>query len=430
MPFLLSQRASRRLSCLASFLFIVCFYALYHEHGINDRTYLSNVPSDCPHLPGLEHILVVLKTGVTEAQDKLPVHRNTTLRCIPNYIVWSDYEEEVAGIPVHDVLFNESQSLHSLPEFDLYTRVHTQGRESLTSTDLTDAASTPFGKPDNPGWVLDKWKFLPMIEHTFRRHSSAKWYVFMEADTYIVWPSLLAWLDKFDHTRPYYMGNQMQTSDVIFAHGGSGFVISRPAMERAVDLRAQKRDYWDNMTKSNWAGDCVLGLLLREAGIALEWSWPMLQLAPPKELDHFSPNYGRSPWCYPPLSFHHLRPEEIEELWSLDRRWTHKTSHLLYRDVFWQLAWPRMSENPVDDWDNLAGEERLIVSNIEQCREECKNDSECLQYSLREGDNMCRVGHGARLGEKKTGFKSAWLLDRINATAEKSGTCTDPEWIS
>ncbi|KAL2828343.1 hypothetical protein BJY01DRAFT_228536 [Aspergillus pseudoustus] len=432
MLFSLSPRAARRLYIFASLLLLLDLYALYARYGPrhhNGLMYSINgqIPTDCPQLPGLSEVMLVLKTGVTEAHDKLPIHRNTTLRCIPNYVVWSDFSEEIADIPVHDVLYNESATLHQLPDFKLYTKVQTHGRDALTPSDLGEEISTPFGK-SSPGWKLDKWKFLPMIEHTLAHNPAAKWYVFMEADTYVLWPNMLSWLAKFDPAQPWYLGNQMQIRDVVFAHGGSGFVLSRPAMEAAVSLLAEKREHWDKITRQEWAGDCVLGILLKEAGIKLTWAWPMLQIAPPKELDNFGSNYGRTPWCYPAVSFHHLKPREIRELNWVDRMWTVEGAPLLYRDVFWQLAWPKMTVEPAEHWDNQSGEEKKIVGTLEECRKMCEEDTHCLQYVMKP-DGMCAIGRDARLGDKSKSFTSGWMLDRIEATAKTLGNCPRPHWI-
>ncbi|KAL2871646.1 uncharacterized protein BJX67DRAFT_389174 [Aspergillus lucknowensis] len=432
MPFSLSPRAWRRLYLFASILLLLDLYAVYNRHHHNGLAYSVNgrIPSDCPSLPGLHDVMLVLKTGVTEAHEKLPVHRNTTLRCIPNYIVWSDYAEEIADIPVHDVLSSEPAALHALPDFSLYTKVQTHGRNALTSLDLADDPSTPFGKT-NPGWRLDKWKFIPMIEHTFRRTRRSKWYVFMEADTYIVWANMLAWLDRLDASRPHYLGNQMQIRDVLFAHGGSGFVLSRPAMERATKLIEARREHYAAVTAEEWAGDCVLGILFRDAGVALDWAWPMLQIAPVKELDHFSGNYGRMPWCYPVVSFHHLKPREISELDGLDRAWREQGRRgrpLLFRDVFFELARPKMTEEPAMDWDNESPEDMAVVKSVEECWAICQGERYCLQYVLRD-NGVCAISRDVRLGEARQGFESGWMLDRIDHTAELLGGCREATWI-
>lgn len=426
---------ARRLALLAVVLVVLQVYYAYKRYPRQPQYSLNGrIPSDCPALPGLSDVVLVLKTGVTEASHKLPVHRNTTLRCIPNYIVWSDYNEQIADIPVHDVLYNESSHLHQLPDFNLYTRVQTQGRNALTPQDLNDDPSTPFGKT-NPGWKLDKWKFAPMIQHTLRtfNHENIKWYIFMEADTYILWSSMLSWLAKLNPSVPYYLGNQMQIRDVLFAHGGSGFVLSRPAIENAAHLLNSRRGEWYSITEREWAGDCVLGMLLKQAGIDLSWSWPMLQIAPPSEIDHFGSNYGRTPWCYPAVSFHHLQPEGIADLVRLENSMSRgfgrsASEPILWRDVFYELSRPKMRDGPVRDWDCEASEEKGYVRNVRECRSMCMQDVHCLQY-VRRGDGMCAFGRDARVGEARGGAESGWVLDRIDATAKMMGECPGPEWI-
>jgi hypothetical protein len=84
----------------------------------------------------------------------------------------------------------------------------------------------------NPGWKLDKFKFLPMVYKALRQMPQAKWVVFVELDTYPMWSNLLDYLSKFDANTPHYIGKQMFIGDVLFAHGGSGFALSAPAMRK------------------------------------------------------------------------------------------------------------------------------------------------------------------------------------------------------
>ncbi|RDW72703.1 uncharacterized protein DSM5745_07875 [Aspergillus mulundensis] len=457
----LSKTAHRRLYVLVGAIVSLQVYlASSYTHFSPDRLHLPHasqshsspeqdnapaysingqIPPDCPPLPGLDNIVLVLKTGVTESATKLPIHRNTTLRCIPNYIVWSDYDENIADIPVHDVLYNESSSLHQLPDFNLYTRVQEQGRDALTSHDLSGVReeSTAFGK-SNPGWKLDKWKFVPMISHTLKQFHSPqnKWYVFVEADTYILLPNLLSWLGRLDASRPWYLGNQMQIRDILFAHGGSGFILSRPAIEAANGIILDKRGYWDAITQSEWAGDCVLGILLGQAGVELTWSWPMLQLAPPKEIEFFGMNYGRRMWCFPAVSFHHLEPGEIRELVRVERGIVGQRGRadepITWRDIFLNLARPAMvSDEDGDgvrrDWDNGASEDKGVTLSVQDCRDLCAADRYCLQF-VRRADGTCLFGRDARVGGHAPGAESGWLTERIDKAAKMLGSCPRVDW--
>lgn len=292
----------------------------------------------CRPLPGIEDILVIMKTGITEAQEKVPVHLRTTLRCIPHKLIVSDYEEEIAGIRTHDVFRNVSELLLANSDFALYNRARAGGRDALLQSDLTKVANSAAGMSDNPGWKLDKWKFLPMI-HEARAYSlNMQWYVFLEADTYPIWPNLIAWLAQLDSREKLYLGNQMQIGEVIFAHGGSGFVLSHAALHAVADYHAGQVDRWNYLTETQWAGDCVLGMALSQAGVDLTWSWPHVTSQSVWEQDALGEAFGKTQWCYPALTFHHMTPADIDQFYEFDRRWFANVSCLWkIQTIFWLL---------------------------------------------------------------------------------------------
>ena len=403
----------------------------------NTRTHRYNPQKpqqpSCSSLPAMDDILVVLKTGVTEARDKVPVHLETTLRCIPHYVIFSDTDEHIGQAQTYDVLRDMPLALReTLPEFDLYNRVRATGRGGLTDTDLTQDVNSNFGKQNNPGWKLDKWKFLPMVNRTRAAMPHAKWYVFMEADTYPVWENLVTWLAQFDPQRPYYLGNQMQIGDVLFGHGGSGFVLSQAALAAADDLWQANVARWDEFTAGQWAGDCVLGQLLNDAGVGLLWAWPHLQREPPGEFDYFNEGYGKKPWCYAPVAFHHLTPEEVRELAEFEQRWRAAgNSRLLYADVFQNMVKGKMS-GIRENWDSHgeAGPEdaaALEAISMVECRSLCVSDPKCVQYVFAEG--RCWTSPMPKLGAPREGFTSGWLPDRVSAVAGLERSCRRASWV-
>jgi hypothetical protein len=203
-----------------------------------------------------------------------------------------------------------------------------QGRKGLEQQDFADEANSAIGKPNNPGWKLDKWKFLPMAQASLRHKPDAKWFVFIEADTYVSWPTILAWLARFDPRKPHYLGTETQIADVIFAHGGSGFVLSNPALQRASDQYSIREVELNEYTNQHWAGDCVLGKVLADAGVNLHFTWPILQNSNLGELDEFTVDFLRRPWCFIAVAFHHLSPIDIENLWKFEqKRWRDVSPH-------------------------------------------------------------------------------------------------------
>lgn len=128
----------------------------------------------CAELPGADDVFVVLKTGATEFDHKFLVHMNTTLRCYPNYMVFSDHHEVYQGQVIHDALapLDDHIKLHHRLEFGLYNRVKEGGREILSADELSGRPEAVRHKSaieawGNIGWRLDKWKFLPMFQTTY-----------------------------------------------------------------------------------------------------------------------------------------------------------------------------------------------------------------------------------------------------------------------
>ena len=277
----------------------------------------------CSELPFANDTLVVMKTGSTELQDKLPIHFNTTLRCYPNYAIYSDVAEEFHGHQILDSLEDVDPEIKaSHDDFALYRRLQQQsGRAGLEQSELSGTDSKPpgaSGKTENPGWKLDKWKFLPLMRKTLRNHPEKPWYVFVETDTFLFWETLLAYIAVLDASKPYYIGGQTWIGDVEFAHGGSGYLVSRPALERVVKQYEENQHEWEKFTDNHWAGDCVLGKAFKDAGIPLTPAWPIFQGD-----DIGNMNYGHSQrlWCQPTVSYHHLDALAIEDLWKYGRSW-------------------------------------------------------------------------------------------------------------
>lgn len=283
----------------------------------------ASEPLPCSKLPLANDTLVVIKTGSTELQVKLPIHFNTTFRCYPNYVIYSDVAEDFHGHQILDSLEDVDPEIKaSHDDFALYRRLHQEpGRASLQQFQLSESDSKPPGTSDktkSPGWKLDKWKFLPLMRKTLRDHPEKHWYIFVETDTFLFWETLLAYIAVLDRTKPYYIGGQTWIGDVEFAHGGSGYLVSRPALERVVKQYEDHQHEWEKFTDNHWAGDCVLGKAFKDAGIPLTPAWPIFQGD-----DIGNVNYGHSQrlWCQPTVSYHHLDASAIEHLWKYGRSW-------------------------------------------------------------------------------------------------------------
>jgi hypothetical protein len=217
----------------------------------------------CKNLPGVDNVLVVFRTGSTELDDRLAIHLSTSMQCFPNYLIFSDLEEEYGEEQVHilDALeYVSPDIIGDNADFELYRRLRKEGRSSLDPSELAgspDRFAIMSGKTDNPGWKLDKWKFLPMVNQTLHERPDMDWYIFVEADTFILWSMMQQYLKLLDPTKPIYAGNQMFVGGDIFAHGGSGFVVSQPALRMVVDHYAAHKTEIERATDEHWAGDVL-----------------------------------------------------------------------------------------------------------------------------------------------------------------------------
>ena len=397
----------------------------------------------CQNLPGAEDVVVIMRTGATEIQDKLPVHFRTTFNCYSDLIIFSDYEETFMDHPVHDVLRTVDPKLkESNGDFELYLRLQNHGRESLHADELSGKASfegSKSGKNDNAGWRLDKWKFLPMMVETLRLRPNKKFYIFVESDSYVVWSNLLQWLKNVDASKAIYAGSEVQIGPDIFAHGGSVFVMTNPALRKGAKLYQGDQDRWNSWTAGHWAGDCVLGKALHENGVDLTWAWPMFQGGQPEKMDFTeTKGWDKQLWCSPALSYHHFSPLEMKRIWDFEQAWIKSRSNssadkswfwedysnvLHHKDVFKTYIWPNLTDE-TPEWNNLSPDRipESEGSSFEECRQLCEANGDCVQFNL--SHDGCWIStKDVMLGQPWGNVRSGWMVERIQAWMKKLDHC-------
>ncbi|KAI1471116.1 glycosyltransferase family 31 protein [Daldinia caldariorum] len=392
----------------------------------------------CDSLEGLNDLFVILRTGASEAPKKLPVHFSTTLRCVPHYVIYSDYEEDIEGYHVYNALDEMNPDIVAThPDFEYYRRLQEKGREAFSPEELAQwsAAKNTKGGRDSPGWRLDKWKFLPLADKAFRERPDAKWYIFIESDTYMLWQSFLEWLSHFDPSKPHYLGMQMQIGDVIFAYGGAGFAISNPALKKAVAHRNENLQAYDDFTGSHWAGDCVLGKVLADTDVNLLWSFPTLAGDQPADMN-FNSTFGGSnkkPWCYYATSYHHLPSSEYHKLAKFEQAWKRENGTLpRHGDVFRNYVLPNFSSK-LSDWDNLSDVDQGSVASFDECRSICEKQFDCIQFSL--SDQSCKTSTALMLGHRISKdatprVTSGWIMEKVKEYPEQmDDSCDNQSWI-
>ncbi|KAI1439018.1 hypothetical protein GGR50DRAFT_685077 [Xylaria sp. CBS 124048] len=418
-------RSPGRALALILIIFVIHQLLTFQSSPATTRPAKKEEADPCEGLEGLEDVFVTLRTGTTEAPKKLPAHYATTLRCVPHYELYSDFEEDIEGHRVYDVLDEVDPDIVAThPDFVYYNRLRGKGRTAFTDEEMAEwaAAKNTNGGRDSPGWRLDKWKFLPLADKALRLRPQAKWFVFIESDTYMLWKPLLAWLKHYDPSKPWYLGQQMQIGDVVFAYGGAGFVISQPALRMVVEHRNANLAFYDDFTANHWAGDCVLGKALLDAGVPLTWAYPTLSNEDPADTNFDSDFSGpeKHPWCYYAASYHHLPSAEYQTFYNFEHNWYETNQTLLrHKDVFFNYVLPRIASER-EDWDNHSEDEKTAESSFKACRRACESDPDCMQFSVT--GYTCKTSSTLTLGRRASAaeqVKSGWMLDRLDAFIER-----------
>lgn len=259
----------------------------------------------------LPEFQVVFKMGASESMDQVYSNLNHTSKCISNVLVVSDKEQKVGRFHAHDVIAD-------LPPWYRKHNKELEDYDKLNKPD-TDASSISYAN----GHRLDKFKFLPMIEYAYKANPTAKWFIFLEADTFIAWNNVFQLLDQYNHSLPLYFGSPApgrilpHGEKTWFAHGGTGYVLSSAAMDllvsRTNSLHGQYlprlSEQFQTLIKEDCCGDSVLGYALAWKGIPLTGLNPMFN---PHSLHMLS--FSTASWCVPIISIHKAQGQDIAGL--------------------------------------------------------------------------------------------------------------------
>ncbi|KAJ6018971.1 hypothetical protein N7499_009851 [Penicillium canescens] len=397
-----------------------------NNNNQQSETACNSFPSDV-----LSRVQIVLKTSATENTKRVNTHLTSVTRCISNLLVVSDLETEVLGHKVYDILADISPSARQkIPEFTGYDALQNG------TTDIDGAA----------GWRLDRFKFLPMIERAKKVNPTAEWYVFLETDTYFVWDNLFRVLEQFDPSVPLYMGSPapgraLEGGGVIwFAYGGSGFVLSRAAVDKLVARDVGRygqfvgpsvSDQYLQIVTDDCCGDSVLGTALYEKGIKLSGMWPMFNAHPLDSIPFGDDNH----WCQPVISMHKSLLSDMDGLakWENGRN---RTNPLLYADLinYHQLGdIPEKKGWDNGDWGGFIEPPDTLPQHqsLDACRQACHDKDWCMAFTY-DNKGACVFQHSMRLGSSKADlvdqFTAGWDNEKIKKW-RSSNQCESPQWM-
>ncbi|KAF2760197.1 hypothetical protein EJ05DRAFT_275196 [Pseudovirgaria hyperparasitica] len=404
----------------------------------------SNVDdsNDCRNAPGASDVHIVLKVGINEIYEKLPPQLLTLLSCAPSYTVYSDVAQTIHGTPIYDSIASINSSFkNTQPEFAYYHTVnalHADGQDIAAVVDKTEEGDK------RAGWKLDKWKFLSSYKESYAKAPKAKWYFFMEPDTAVIWPNLLTWTRRLNPDREIYSGSQNSHGGVTFAHGGSGVLVSKAAMQRLMDEYDKMQDEWWLNVAAGCCGDVEMARNFLDVGISMTASFPLIQGERLGTID-----WNERHMCTPSVSWHHVNTREILDLWELMMAWVKEhgwEKPLMFRDIFSMYVEKHVRERR-DDWDNISDDwkyvkpkdemeetwaeldelEKKAVESFEDCRSACSAIPTCRQFKWKVGE--CYLGENIRVGTVKTdsNISSGWLLERVKEFGKVYEDC-EPNW--
>jgi len=262
-------------------------------------------------------IVIIFKTGAQEV-SQLAIQLGTTLRYLSSsdILFFSDLQGSLGPFIINDALRNVDQSLkRNDPDFEIYRAIQ---RYQSTGQDIEELKEERSKGDGRSGWRLDKYKFLHMVEETFEERPDAKWYVFIETDSYVFWDNLASFLSRFDSTKPMYLGSSVTLGGIAFAHGGSGYVLSNAAMNKLLGPEQPQglAASWDTRMEGFCCGDLALGTALHEKGVFITVAHPLLNGYKPTTFTYGPNNH----WCQPVVTMHHVLPHEISAIWRYERR--------------------------------------------------------------------------------------------------------------
>ncbi|PVH71938.1 glycosyltransferase family 31 protein [Cadophora sp. DSE1049] len=370
-------------------------------------------------------LVVTVKTGATEAAEKIPVQLETTLRCVPleNVLWYSDMAQKVGGHQLDDALDQIAPSVKDGNlDFDIY-RKQQELQDPVKVVSLLKAMKHPDDEDQLAAWSLDKYKNIHIIEKSWNARPHADWYIHIDADTYVLWPSFMAWIRKLDPSKKSFLGSMACLKELQFAHGGSGIVVSRAATEDLVVANNGTAALWDPRIAGNCCGDAILAEAFKEIGMPVMNAWPSINGESPSTIRFESSN-----WCQPIVTLHHISAVDAQRLRSFEDSRRDKSAPVLYSELFADLVWDMIPDS-LENWDNMS--DGVTVPNITsaaECARACERDGHCLQ-SLFNGEE-CKLGTTKiTFGEKydpendeKT-WQSTWNKKRIAAWVAKQSRC-------
>ena len=408
----------------------------------------------CRSLVDANNVVLMIKTSASDVYTSLPHQLLMLSYCVPKIMIFSDFEQSLGRYYIHDALKEvDAQYKDYHEDFALY-------RSLQANYTLSGVAALPNGLGKSSG--LDRWKYIPMLHKARATYPTAKWFVGIEANTFLGWANLLAVLNQTNPDQPLYVGSLFtEDGGLEVPQPGPGFAISRAAMEKFESVYdAEHVSVWEaDTSQSGRDGHYMLATALKSVGVEASDAYPMFQNDTLLEL-----TWTADLWCKPAVSWQGVGPHELEALWHFEQTWIRREMRqpvferkgpYLYRDLFRHFVQPYLDHSK-ENWNNLAEDrvftepgkdqdddknhiiwegwddfQRSSVTSVDKCVEVCESDPECMMWSWETG--TCRHHHSIRLGHQvdpDVKMVSGWLMNRVDEFRWRQEMCEGlADWL-
>lgn len=239
------------------------------------------------------------------------------------------------------------------------------------------------------------------MELAYRRLPRKKWYMILDDDTYLVKASLERLLSHLDPGKSQYVGKAVGDYRARFAHGGSGVLVSGPAMRALFGRPDVVTQAYAASLDETW-GDRLVATTLQKVGVYLSERHSHHFSGEPPELARI----GRDGFCVPVVSFHGLRSRGA--MARVGARLAGVGGPVL-RGQLWALfgdqPMERHGRGPFAAGDHVGPRREGATSwrgvgDGDGCRARCERQgARCLAWTYRRDTGECRGSPWVVVGE-------------------------------
>ncbi|KAJ5684395.1 uncharacterized protein N7477_000740 [Penicillium maclennaniae] len=371
-----------------------------------------------------DDIVLMFKTGATVLWKRVPIHLATTLsskRINPNNVLlYSDYPETIGSWEIIDILENTTEKVRNSETFQPYL----QQEDYESRQNYAEMSNVP-GDAAGPRAAGSSTSTSSCPLSSTQGSANPM-------------PN-----EKFDHTEPWYLGSLAWIHGDYFAHGGSGFALSRGAWEKSFGKDPLIVERFEEFTEAHGCGDHILGHVLKEYGVQFgETTGDSRFRYGFNPESHWSTWYEQANWCKPVYSWHHTHSKDVARFYNLEQDWDFEKGPLRFRDIYKALVAPYLHSR-VEWWDNWSSKYEIKSSvakdmqppstvqsaevwrsgwrSVDACEAACTTWSECVQWSFYEDrckmDSMILPGNGIPETDSRRQtslpWVSGWLPRRV-----------------